>query len=92
MKYQEVSYGQDAPFECYLLVQEQNCPLYAFELLDTLDIEEALPKALEQLYDGYSINVETWQDMGGSNWASVITDNRPTDSVVVWSSRNFYVE
>ncbi len=50
MKYQEVSYGQDAPFECYLLVQEQNCPLYAFELLDSLDIEEVLHKALRQLY------------------------------------------
>ncbi len=91
MKNVPVKWGDPAPFDAYLLVKEQDNPGYvAFQVLDLLDIEELLQKALEVLYYGYDVQLETCRQYGGSNYACIITDSRPTDSVVVWDSCDFY--
>ena len=91
MKSKFVKWGEPAPFDCYLLVKEQDVPGYmAFEVLDLLDIDELLQKALEYLYDGYDVKLETCKQSGGSNHACIITDSRDTDSVIVWASCDFY--
>ncbi len=93
MKNVPVQWGDPAPFDAYLLVYEQNGFGYgAFEILPTegLDIEVLLQKALEVLYYGYDVQLETCKQNGGSNYACIITDSRPTDSVVVWDSCDFY--
>lgn len=68
-------WGRAAPFDAYLYL---------------LDIEELLQKALEVLYYGYDVQLETCKQNGGSNYACIITDSRPTDSVVAWNSCGFY--
>lgn len=91
MKSVPVKYGDPVPFECYLLVHIQDYPCYmAFEVLDLLDIDELLQKALGYLYDGYEVKLETCKQNGGSNYACIITDGRDTDSVIVWDSCDFY--
>lgn len=91
MKSVSVKYGDPAPFDCYLLVKEQDVPGYmAFEVLDLLDIDELLQKALGYLYDGYDVKLETCKQSGGSNHACIITDGRDTDSAIVWASCDFY--
>lgn len=91
MKTATVQWGDPAPFDAYLLVQIEGEPsLIAFEVLDLLDIEELLQKALNLLYDGYDVQLETWRQMGGSNYACIITDGRDTDSVIVWDSCDFH--
>ena len=91
MKSKFVKWGEPAPFDCYLLVEEQGVPGYmAFEALDLLDIDELLQKALESIYYGYEVKLETCKQNGGSNYACIITDGRNTDSVIVWDSCDFY--
>ena len=91
MKTKQVHYGDPAPFDTYLLVQiAGESSLIAFEVLDSLDIDELLQKALNLLYDGYGVQLETWRQMGGSNHACIITDSRDTDSVIVWDSCDFH--
>lgn len=91
MRLSYVKWGDPAPFNAYLLVEIQGeSSLIAFEVLDLLDIEELLQKALNLLYDGYDVQLETWRQMGGSNYACIITDGRDTDSVVVSDSCDFH--
>lgn len=88
-----VKWGDPAPFDTYLLVHfaESGGEQLAFEVSDVLDMDTLLQKALEQIYGRwYTVQLETFRQNGGSNYACIITDGRDTNSVIVWDSCDFH--
>lgn len=78
---------ESEPFENYLLIQMDG-ELRAYDLVDhaPLNVDELLAAVFEDFA------VTTERECGQSNYAAIITDNRPCNSVIVWASCNFWLE
>jgi len=76
-------------FEQYLLVETGygECR-EAFGLDDDTPLD--LDALLSEIYVEH--NVTTQRSMCGPDYAAIITDSRAPDSVVVWTSCDFYLE
>jgi hypothetical protein len=84
----EITDQSVAPFETYLLVSvDYGCVLDAYEIADDTPLD--IDAMLTELYD---IDISTERALAGPNNATIITDNRPPDSVVVWESLDFYFD
>ena len=76
-------------FEQYLLVETdygERCEAYGLSDDTPLDIDGLLPR----VFTDCDISLD--RAMCGPNSASIITDGRSPDSVVVWESRDFYFD
>ncbi len=75
------------PFDTYLFVS------FSGFLNSAIKIDDDTPLDLEELltahFDGYKVDITP--EMGGSNYAAILTDNRQPHDAVVWRCCNFYV-
>ena len=75
-------------FEQYLLIESDNgynVEAYGFDDDVIMDIDAMLSAVFPDC------TVEATQPCGGSNYAAIITDSRLPESVVVWTSADFYL-
>jgi len=77
------------PFEQYLLIESDNGHrIEAYGIDDDAPLDSKA--LLSEVYQDFTVS--TYPQNGGANYAAIITDNSPPDSVVVWTSCNFYLE
>ena len=79
-----------APFEQYLFIStdyERRFEAYEIDDNAPLDVETLVSEVYK--HEG---SVSFDNAMCGPNYAAIITDNRPPNSVVVWQHIDFYFE
>lgn len=84
-----------APFEQYLLITEAATGRKtAMEIgpQAKLDIERLIKRFVRTAFGGELIASEIDDSPNGDFYASIITDRRDPDSVVVWDSAAFYLK
>ena len=84
-----------APFEQYLLITESATGRRtAMEISSRqqLDIERLIKRFVDTAFGGELIATGIDDSPDGDFYASIITDRRDPDSVVVWDSAAFYLK
>lgn len=80
---------EDCPFEDYLFIHRGvDGTKEAYGLKDDSPLN--LGKLLQAVYPDFTVT--TVPESGGSDYAAIITNGRPCNSVLVWNSCNFYLE
>jgi hypothetical protein len=85
----EITDYDTAPFETYLLIESDNGhnrEAYGIDDDTPLDLGQLLRAAFPD------VNVSICPQNGGENYAAIITDGRPPNSAVVWTSCDFYFD
>ena len=90
----EEEFNKNVPFEVYLFVGQdyghiQN--VYELSKDAPLDLKDLLTELFDLLYE-HETSIETYTQMGGSNYACIKTDHRTTDSPIVWSFCDFHID
>ena len=81
--------SQSTPFEQYILLDmdnEHRCEAYGIDTDTPMDIDALLAEIFPD------DTITTDRAMCGPHNATIITDSRTPDSVVVWQSRDFYFD
>ena len=83
--------SESTGFEQYLLIDSDNgfnVEVYGIDADTPMDLETLLNEVYRE--HGFTVSIE--RAMGGANYASIITDSQTPDSVVVWTSCDFYLD
>lgn len=82
--------------DCYLHIEEcRSAETFIVPMRgnSSLDIKKQIKKWIKSHFgDGWRLDGEPMPKLQGDYYAKIMTDGRPPDSVVCWTSGGFYVK